>query len=118
MAVLVDVTDASFAGEVLASPVPVLVDFFGDHCPACRQIAPILDALADDYTGRVRVVRMHAVENATTASRYGIRAMPTVVGFAGGEVVAALTGARPRKAFEALIEQLLAQPAAPTPASA
>ncbi len=116
MAVLVDLTDASFEGEVLASPVPVLVDFFGDHCPACRQIAPILGALADDYTGRVRVFKMHAVENAKTASRYAIRAMPTVIGFAGGEIVGALQGARPRAAFEALIEQLLSQPAAPTPA--
>ena len=118
MAVLFEVTDASFEGEVLASPVPVLVDFFGDQCPACRQIAPILHALADDYEGRVRVVTMHAVENPATASRFLVRAMPTVIGFAGGEVVAALHGARPRAAFEALVAQLLARPAAPTPATA
>lgn len=66
-----DVTDQSFASEVLASETPALVDFWGDHCPACRQISPILKQLAADYAGRLRIVKMHAAENPATSARFG-----------------------------------------------
>lgn len=99
MGELHDVTDADFASEVLASEVPVLVDFWGDHCPACRQISPILKDLASEFEGRLRVVKLHAAENPATSARYGVRAMPTVLLFSAGSVVAQLVGARPRGAF-------------------
>jgi thioredoxin 1 len=107
-----DVTDQSFASEVLASETPALVDFWGDHCPACRQISPILKQLAADYAGRLRIVKMHATENPATASRFGVRAMPTVLAFASGRVVGQLVGARPKAAFVELIDRALAAPAA------
>jgi thioredoxin 1 len=102
-----DVTDQSFATEVGESRLPALVDFWGDHCPACRQIAPILREIADEYAGRVRVVKIHAAENPGTSARYGVRAMPTVLGFAAGRVVGQLVGARPKKAFAELVERML-----------
>lgn len=105
MAELHDVTDDSFEAEVLKSDVPVLVDFWGDHCPACRQISPILHELADEKAGAVKIVKMHAVENASTAARFAVRAMPTVLLFAGGDVRGQLVGARSKADFVELIGQ-------------
>lgn len=107
MAELRDVTDQSFAADVLASATPVLVDFWGDHCPACRQISPILKELASEYDGRLTIVKMHAAENPGTASKHGVRAMPTILAFNAGKVVGQLVGARPKKAFTELIERAL-----------
>jgi len=104
MAELPDVTDATFEKEVLTSDRPVLVDFYGDHCPACRQIAPILEALAGERADSVKIVKVHAVDNAMTAARYQVRAMPTVLLFAEGTVRGQLVGARPKGAFVELIE--------------
>jgi len=103
-----DVTDQSFGDEVLASETPALVDFWGDHCPACRQISPVLKQLAAEYAGRLRIVKMHAAENPATAARFGVRAMPTVLAFARGRVVGQLVGARPKSAFVDLIDRALA----------
>ena len=105
MAELHDVTDASFEHEVIASEVPVLVDFWGDHCPACRQISPILGELAAERAGSGKIVKIHAAGNAATTARYGIRAMPTVLLFSGGVVRGQQVGARPKSAFVELLEQ-------------
>jgi thioredoxin 1 len=102
-----DVTDRTFAAEVEAAGLPALVDFWGDHCPACRQISPILRELAEEYRGRVRVLKVHAADNPVVAARYGVRAMPTVLGFADGRVVGQLVGARPKAAFVELVERML-----------
>ncbi len=105
MAEIPDVTDDSFEREVIQSELPVLVDFWGDHCPACRQISPILRALADENSGSLKVVKVHAGENMATSARYGVRAMPTVLVFAGGTVRGQLVGARPKSDFALLLEQ-------------
>jgi len=107
LAELHDVTDQSFSRDVLESPLPVLVDFWGDHCPACRQISPILSDLAREYEGRLRIVKLHAAENAATSARYGVLAMPTILAFSRGQVVGQLVGARPKAAFVEMIGQLL-----------
>lgn len=107
MAGIADVTDRSFASEVVASELPSLVEFWGDHCPACRQISPILRELAERYAGRIQVVKLHAAENPQASADYGVRAMPTVLAFSGGRVVGQLVGARPRRAFEELVERML-----------
>jgi thioredoxin 1 len=107
MAELRDVTDQTFAQDVLASPTPVLVDFWGDHCPACRQISPILQQLATEYAGRLTIVKVHAAENPSTSTKLGVRAMPTILAFAKGKVVGQLVGARPKAAFTELIERAL-----------
>ena len=107
MAELPDVTDETFARDVLSSTTPVLVDFWGDHCPACIQIAPVLKQLAGEYAGRVSIVKVHAADNPSTAGKLGIRAMPTVLAFAKGQVVGQLVGARRRADFAELIERAL-----------
>ena len=107
MAELHDVTDQTFPEKVLASTTPVLVDFWGDHCPACRQISPILKQLATDYAGRLRIVKMHAADNPASASKFGVRAMPTVLAFKDGKVVGQLVGARPKAAFVEMIERAI-----------
>ena len=107
MAELRDVTDQTFAAEVLDSGMPALVDFWGDHCPACRQISPILRDLAAEYQGRVNIVKVHAAENPSLAARYRVRAMPTVLAFAQGQVMGQLVGARPKADFVDMISGLL-----------
>lgn len=107
MAELHDVTDASFDDEILQPGVRALVDFWGDHCPACRQISPILKDLAGAYSGRVKVVKIHAADNAATSARFGVRAMPTVLAFRNGEVQGQLVGARRKGDFESLIGRIL-----------
>ena len=111
MTMITDVSDASFEREVLQSGIPVLVDFWGDHCPACRQISPLLESLAAERVGELKVVKLHAAENAATSARYGVRAMPTVLIFVGGVVRGQLVGARPKAAFAELVDQ-----AGPVPA--
>ncbi len=107
MAELHDVTDATFDEEILQPGTLALVDFWGDHCPACRQISPILKDLAEGYAGRVKIVKLHAVENMAASARFEVRAMPTVLAFRDGEVRGQLVGARKKSDFEDLIDRLL-----------
>ncbi|WP_433047534.1 thioredoxin [Dactylosporangium sp. CS-033363] len=91
-----EVTDATFASEVLASDVPVLVDFWAEWCPPCHRIAPLLDELSAEYAGRARVVKLNADDNPLTARAYGVMSMPTLAVFSGGAVVSQVVGARPK----------------------
>ena len=95
-----EVTDATFAEEVLASPIPVIVDFWAPWCKPCEAIEPHLRALATEWEGRVRLVRVNVDENLSVPGRYGVLSLPTVILFAGGELKAALYGAQPRARFE------------------
>ena len=95
-----EITDATFADEVLASPVPVIVDFWAPWCRPCDAIEPHLRAIAADLGSRVRLVRMNVDENLAVPGRYGVLALPTVVLFADGEPRATVHGARPRAHFE------------------
>ncbi|MEV6926344.1 thioredoxin [Dactylosporangium sp. NPDC051485] len=91
-----EVTDATFAAEVLDSDVPVLVDFWAQWCPPCHRIAPMLDELAAEFEGRVRIVKLNADDNPLTALKYGVMSMPTLTVFHAGEVVSQHVGARPK----------------------
>jgi thioredoxin 1 len=112
MAQLPDVNDSSFPEDVLASAVPVLVDFAAVWCAPCRTIAPHLTALAAQYAGRVKVVQCDADENQATAARYDVRALPTLLLFSRGQVVGQIVGAVPRARIESLIERALTSVAA------
>jgi thioredoxin 1 len=95
-----EVTDATFADEVLASPVPVIVDFWAPWCKPCDAIEPHLLAIAEEHGERVRLVRMNIDESLATPGRYGVLSLPTVVVFTGGEPRETIYGAQPRSTYE------------------
>jgi thioredoxin 1 len=97
---VVEVTRETFDTEVLASPVPVVVDFWAPWCEPCKAIEPHLDALADEWGERARLVRVDVDSEPGIASRYGVLSLPTVILFAGGEPKATVYGAQPRSRFE------------------
>jgi thioredoxin 1 len=100
-------TDATFAADVLESPLPVLVDFSAAWCGPCRMLAPTIDRLADDQAGRLRVVVLDVDENPETTRRYQVMGMPTMGLFVRGELVETLVGGRPGWAImEALAKHL------------
>lgn len=89
-----EVTDATFAAEVLDSDLPVLVDFTADWCPPCRMIAPVLDAVAVEEAHRLKVVQLNVDINPESQAAYGVLSMPTLIVFRGGEPVKSMVGAR------------------------
>jgi thioredoxin len=89
-------TDATFAGDVLTSSTPVLVDFTADWCPPCKMVEPVLEQIATDEAGRLKVVSLDVDSNPATTLAYGVLSMPTLALFVNGQVVAQLIGARPR----------------------
>jgi thioredoxin 1 len=103
-----EVTDQNFEKEIVQSQKPAVVDFWAEWCAPCRVVAPIMKDLATRYDGKITVAKMDVEANPDTVSRYGIRAMPTVLAFRDGQVVGQLVGARPRADFEAFVERLLA----------
>jgi thioredoxin 1 len=104
---IVHVTDDSFEEEVLKSPDPVLVDYWADWCGPCKMIAPVLDEIADEYAGRVKIAKLNIDENPGTPPRYGIRGIPTLMLFRGGEVEATKVGAVSKSQLTAFIDSNL-----------
>ena len=94
------VTDADFEKMVLASPVPVVVDFWAEWCGPCKQIAPALEEISKELGDKVSIVKMNVDENQGQPSKYGIRAIPTLIIFKDGKVLAQKTGALPKKALQ------------------
>jgi thioredoxin 1 len=102
-----EVTDETFANEVLASPVPVIVDFWAPWCKPCEAIEPHLVAIAAEHGGRVRLVRVNVDENLAVSGRYGVLSLPTVMFFSEGDARATIFGARSRDHYEHALAQLL-----------
>ena len=108
MAEVSEVTDQSFQSEVLEAGQPAIIDFWAEWCAPCRQIAPIISALASEYGDQVKIVKMDIDSNPATPGHYGVRAIPTILAFKDGEVVEQITGARPKRDFENMVKALLA----------
>jgi thioredoxin 1 len=107
MSAAAQVTDSTFKQEVLDSEVPVLVDFWAPWCGPCRMVAPVVDEIAEQYTGQVKVVKVNTDENPSVASQYGIRSIPTLMIFKGGQRVDMVVGAVPKTTLANTLEKYL-----------
>lgn len=96
MGSVLHVNDESFQAEVLDSDLPVLVDFWAEWCGPCKAIAPIIEELAGEYSGKVKIVKINTEEATQTPGKYGIRGIPTLILFKNGEIVDQLVGAAPK----------------------
>ena len=99
-----DFTDATFDKDVLNSDVPVLVDFWAEWCGPCRMMTPTVDAIANDYAGKVKVGKVNVDENGGTAMRYNVRGIPTLLLFKGGQIVEQKVGAVGKPELQKMIE--------------
>jgi thioredoxin 1 len=105
---IVTLTPENFAQQVLQSPVPVLVDFWAEWCGPCKMIAPLLDELADEYDGKVKIGKVNIDEQQSLASEYGIRAIPTLLLFSKGQVADQIVGARSKRDFKTSLDRVAA----------
>ena len=108
---VVALTDANFDTEVLQSQVPVLVDFWAVWCGPCRMIAPLIDALADEYQGKVKVGKVNTDDSRNTAMRFQIQSIPTIMLFKNGQLIQRYVGGRPKKELAAALDAALGTPA-------
>ncbi|OAV20078.1 Thioredoxin [Moraxella catarrhalis] len=104
---IINATDASFDTDVVNSDGLVLVDFWAAWCGPCKAIAPVLEELAEDYQGRVKIVKVDVDANPQSAARFGIRSIPTLFVFKNGERVDTVVGGRPKSEFAALLDKHL-----------
>jgi len=104
---VVHVTDDSFESEVKQSSLPVLVDFWASWCAPCKAISPLVDQVAEDFDGKVKICKLNVDENPATPGQFGVRGIPTMILFKGGQAAKRIVGAMPKKRLEAELEPAL-----------
>jgi len=105
---IIELSDSTFESEVVNSDLPVLVDFWAPWCGPCRAIAPIVEEISSSYEGKIKVGRMNVDENQSTTIKFGIRSIPTIIMFKGGEAVDQIIGAVPKGEIERVVDKSLA----------
>ena len=100
-------TDANFTAEVLNSPIPVLVDFWATWCGPCKMIAPVLDELAEEYAGKLKICKMDVDANPGTAPKFNVKGIPTLILFKNGEVAGKKVGAMSKSQLAAFIDSTI-----------
>jgi thioredoxin 1 len=100
-------TDENFQTDVVGSNVPVLVDFWAPWCGPCRMVDPVVEEIAGEYAGKLKVGKLNTDDNRETAAKYGIMSIPTIMIFKGGEVKARIVGAQPKRAIVEKIDEVL-----------
>lgn len=108
MSNVTEVHDSSFEQEVLQSDTPVLIDFWAEWCGPCKAIAPVVEELAGEYDGKLKVVKMNVDHNPQTPAKYGIRGIPNLILFKGGTVAQQIVGAAPKQQLVKAIDSVLA----------
>jgi len=104
---VLNLSDNSFETDVLKSETPVLVDFWASWCAPCKAISPVVDGLADEYDGKVKIGKLNVDENPATPGKYGVRGIPTLILFKDGKVVDQVVGAVPKNQLESLVKKAL-----------
>ena len=104
---IVHITDASFEQDVIKSDTPVMVDFWAEWCGPCKMIAPVLDELADEYAGRLKICKLNVDSNTQTAPKFGIRGIPTLIIFKNGAVAGTKVGALSKSQLAAFIDSMI-----------
>ena len=107
MSDLLQVTDDNFDVEIVNSELPAMVDFWAEWCGPCRMVGPVVEELANEYKGKIKAAKMDVDKNRQTPARFGIRNIPTLILFKGGEVANTIVGAHPKSSIEDELKKLL-----------
>lgn len=107
MGEILEVSDESFESEIINSDIPSMVDFWAEWCGPCKKVGPVVEELAGEYAGKIKIAKMDVDHNRQTPAKFGIRNIPTLILFKGGEVVNTIVGAQPKSSIEEELKKLL-----------